>query len=261
MPSAVPAEIFEIDRLLADAQRHRAALGRGRERDRDVHRRGGLRLTAGAAPAAVRPAGGAAAAAKDVVEVDAAEAAGSAGTAEDLAEDLLGLLGIDLEAAVAGDAAAPMKPAGAAGAGLRPGEAEAVVLFALGLVAEHVVGVLHFLEVGLGLLVAGIAVGMVFACEVAIRLLDLVGGGVLANTQHFVVIAWHGGLGLARRRRTSPVAPRRRYHIITISGLSSADAFRVRAARSAASAAPLANALASPTALARCRAGLPFGYT
>src|SRR5205085_11118627 len=92
------------------------------------------------------------AAAEQVIQIDSGSA--SAHAAEHLAEDFLGLCGIDFEAAVAGKpaAAAPVEPARPARSCLRPREAELVVLVALGLVAEDVVGVLHFLEGRLRLL-------------------------------------------------------------------------------------------------------------
>jgi hypothetical protein len=69
--------------------------------------------------------------------------------------------------------------------------AEAVVLGPLLLVAEDVIGILHFLEAALGLLVAGIAVGMIFAGQLAVGLLDLVVCGVALDAQDVVVIAGH----------------------------------------------------------------------
>src|SRR5439155_26680454 len=89
-----------------------------------------------------------------------------------------------VEGGAAGEAAGPL-----AGAD----EAEAVVLFAFLLVAEDVVGVLDFLEAGLGLLVAGVAVGVVLPRQLAVGLLDLVLRGGLRDAQDFVVVTRHGG--------------------------------------------------------------------
>jgi len=63
------------------------------------------------------------------------------------------------------------------------GRAERVVLLALLGVREHVVGCLDLLEALLGGGVAGVAVGMVLAGELAVRLLDRVRGSVLRNAE------------------------------------------------------------------------------
>ena len=109
-------------------------------------------------------------------------------THAELAQNAGDVLGIDLLAPL------PSLPAEAAGtaAELRAGETELVVLSALGLVAEQVIGFLHFLELRLGLFVAGIAVGMMLPGESAIRLLDVRVGTRLGDAEHFVGIAWHG---------------------------------------------------------------------
>jgi len=139
---------------VADAQSDGAALDCGVERNGHVHGRRGLRLGSGAASGL---AGGPAA--ERLAEVGAAPAHAT----EDLAEDFLCLRGIHVEIAIAGKAAAAeVEAAVAPVAGLGAGETKAVVLSALGLVAEHVVGVLNLLEARLGLLVPGVAIGVIF---------------------------------------------------------------------------------------------------
>src|SRR5262249_1171043 len=71
-------------------------------------------------------------------------------------------------------------------------EAEAIVLLAFFLVAEQVIGVLNFLELGFGLFVTGIAVRMMLSRQFAVGALDLVGAGVARHSEHFVWIARHG---------------------------------------------------------------------
>src|SRR5262249_26695908 len=59
------------------------------------------------------------------------------------------------------------------------------------LVTEDVVGLLHFLEARGGLLIAGVAVGVVLAGQLAVGLADLVFGGLPLDAQHFVIVARH----------------------------------------------------------------------
>ncbi len=89
----------------------------------------------------------------------------------------------------------PGRPLGAAGPGaerasaVEGGVAELVVaLFFLG-VREDVVGVLDFLELLLGRLVAGIGVRVVLAGEPSIRLLDLFRRRVPGHAQDLVIIS------------------------------------------------------------------------
>ena len=86
----------------------------------------------------------------------------------EVGEDVAHRGGVEVEVAEAAEAAAGP----AAG---REGAAAAVVLLALLGVAEHVVGLGDLLEALLGLLVAGVAVGVVLARELAVGLLDLLG--------------------------------------------------------------------------------------
>ena len=58
-------------------------------------------------------------------------------------------------------------------------------------VAEYVVGALHFLEAGFGLLVAGVAVGMVLAGQLAVGFFEIGFGGVALDAEGFIEIAGH----------------------------------------------------------------------
>src|SRR5207245_804235 len=113
---------------------------------------------------------------------------------EKLAENLRGLLRVEpLKIKTFRTAPAPVKgsPAGSAAgeAAGGAGKAKAVVLGTFALVAEDVIGVLHLLEARLGLLVAGVAVGVVLPRQLAVRLLDFVFAGVPFDAQCFVIIA------------------------------------------------------------------------
>ena len=102
--------------------------------------------------------------------------------AEHPAEHLLGHLGIDLLAAAAAELEDP--PPGTQPRPARRDVGPELVVHRLLLrVAQHVVGVLDLLEPGLGLLVAGVAVGVVLAGQLAVRLRDLVGGGGLRDAR------------------------------------------------------------------------------
>src|SRR5262249_54585865 len=68
------------------------------------------------------------------------------------------------------------------------GVAELVVLFALGLIRQNVVSLLHFLEFLGGLRVVPIHIGMVLANELAVCLLDLVLRSRFRNAQNVVII-------------------------------------------------------------------------
>jgi hypothetical protein len=71
--------------------------------------------------------------------------------------------------------------------------APAVVLLALLGIGQHRVGLADLLELGLGLLVAGVDVGMVLARELAVGGLDVLFGRGAADAEHRVVIAFGGG--------------------------------------------------------------------
>ena len=66
--------------------------------------------------------------------------------------------------------------------------AEAVVGGALLVVLQDVVGLVDFLELRLGLLVAGIAIRMVLHRELAVGLLQVVGARVPRHAQRGVII-------------------------------------------------------------------------
>ena len=68
----------------------------------------------------------------------------------------------------------------------------AVLVIALALrgVAQHLVGLVDLLELGLGLLVAGIQVWVVLLGQLAVGLLDLIVRGGAVYAQHLVVISF-----------------------------------------------------------------------
>ena len=86
------------------------------------------------------------------------------------------------EAAAAEKSKPPHEPAAAA-ALLERGVAEAVVGGALLVVLQDVVGLVDFLELGLGLLVARVAVGVILHRELAIRLLQVVRARIPRHAQ------------------------------------------------------------------------------
>ena len=65
-----------------------------------------------------------------------------------------------------------------------------VVHLAFFLIAEYIVGLGRFLELLFGGLVAGIAVGMILQCKLAVCFLYLVGRGVASDAEHFIVISF-----------------------------------------------------------------------
>src|SRR5262249_42110071 len=69
--------------------------------------------------------------------------------------------------------------------------AKAIVLAALFLITQNVVGILNFLEFCLRLLVAWVAIGVKLPRQLAISLLDLLRRGVTLDPQNFVVITRH----------------------------------------------------------------------
>ncbi len=66
--------------------------------------------------------------------------------------------------------------------------AAVVVVLALTGVAQHVVGVSHVLET-LGGVGTGIHVGVQLTRQPTVGLLDLVGGGVTGDAEHFVMVS------------------------------------------------------------------------
>src|ERR1700730_7052356 len=71
---------------------------------------------------------------------------------------------------------------------LKGGMPEAIVLGASLRVGENLIGLVEFLELFLGLLVAGVAIGMVLDRQTPVRLLKLVFGGAARNAQYFVIV-------------------------------------------------------------------------
>ncbi len=106
--------------------------------------------------------------------------------AEDVAEDVAEGLGETAEALAALRAAEALVRVDA-------GVAVLVVGGPLLAVREHLVGLLGLLELVLGLLVARIAVRVVFHRELAISLLDVVVAGVLRDAQNLVIITLRHG--------------------------------------------------------------------
>src|SRR4029079_15185179 len=120
--------------------------------------------------------------------VDLRAGATGATAAEDVAEDVAERLG---EAAESFRAAAQAR--------VDAGVAVLVVGGALGRVGEHLVGLLGLLERFLRSLRSGtlVAVRMVLHGELAVRLLDLLFGGVLGDAEHLVVVPLgHGSRSL-----------------------------------------------------------------
>ena len=89
-------------------------------------------------------------------------------------------------------AEAAAKAATATGSKVRIHPCMAVLVIALALrgVAQHLVGLVDLLEPGLGLLVAGIQVGVVLLGQLAVGLLDLIVRGGAVYAQHLVVISF-----------------------------------------------------------------------
>ena len=117
---------------------------------------------------------------------------------EEVGQDVAEAADVEAEAgALAGRAARP--------AAAHPEHAAAVVLLALLRVAQDVVGRLDLLEALLGLLVAGIAVRVVLARQLAVGLLDLLGRGLLVDPEDLVRV--HPATTTRAGRRTS--SPRR----------------------------------------------------
>src|SRR5262249_19763843 len=121
-----------------------------------------------------------------------------------LTEHLFSRGRVDLLAA--GSTPVERGPLGAAAkAGPRLRGTETIVVSPLGLVAEHVVGVLHFLEAGLRLLVTRVAVRVILAGQLAVRFLDRLLRGVALHAECLVVIRHR----LATSVRKGVVDPRR----------------------------------------------------
>ena len=94
------------------------------------------------------------------------------------------------------DPLAPVEVAGrAALLPLGVGLAQLVVAGALLGVAQDLVGLVDLFKAVLGLLVAGVAVGVIFHGQVAVDLFDLVGTGAARDAEDLVVVViFHGTL-------------------------------------------------------------------
>src|SRR5204862_296502 len=125
--------------------------------------------------------------APDHLEVARRPAAGAAGAAEEVGQDVAEAAG-ERSGVEAAEAARPT--------GRRERPRPAVVLLALLGVGEDVVGLGDLLEALLGPLVARVAVGVVLARELAVGLLDLIRRRVLRHTERLVVVGAtaHGSL-------------------------------------------------------------------
>jgi len=64
-------------------------------------------------------------------------------------------------------------------------------------IAQHAVGFGGFLELLFGRRIVGIAVGMKFLGEMAVRRLDILIAGILADTEHLVIISFRHGIHCA----------------------------------------------------------------
>ena len=117
----------------------------------------------------------------------AAEAAKAA--AENITEDVAQ---IDAAGAAEAAKAATVAAAGLAGpiVGIDPSESELVIALALVRVGKNIVGLIDLLELFLGVLVAGVQVGVVLFGQLAVGTFDLGIGGVFADPQHLVVITF-----------------------------------------------------------------------
>lgn len=115
-------------------------------------------------------------------------ACGTAETAEIKSAELLGEA---VEYIVEVEASGTVVPAGTTAEALLAHRVTILVveLFLL-FVAEHIVGLGRFLEFLLGLLVAGIAVGVELDGLLAVSLLNLVGSGVFVYAKHLIVITF-----------------------------------------------------------------------
>jgi hypothetical protein len=115
-------------------------------------------------------------------------AAGALALVEEVAEhppEVAEVGAVEVEAGAAGRAPATAgREAHRTGAEL----ADLVVLLALGLVADHVVGGRDLLEAGLGGVVAGVGIGVELARQLAVRLGDVLGGRRLGHAEHLVEV-------------------------------------------------------------------------
>ena len=133
----------------------------------------------------------------DIVALARGVGVGAAGTAEtakataaeQIAEDIAQ---VNTACAETAAKAATEAAAGLAGpiVGIDPSETELVIALALVRVGKNIVGLVDLLELFLGVLIAGVQVGVVLFGQLAVGAFDLGIGGVFADPQHLVVITF-----------------------------------------------------------------------
>ncbi len=134
-----------------------------------------------------------------VAQVRAAKhlrAPAAAGAAEDVAEDIAEDVAEGVGAETPATAAAPR--------GLKTGMTVLVVRGALVRIGEDLVGFLGLLELLLGLLIARIAIGVIFHRQAPVGLFDLSFGRGLRNIQDLVIVALRHALTLRKPCDSDP---------------------------------------------------------
>ena len=120
--------------------------------------------------------------------VTAGRATGAALTAEQTAEQVAHAVGANVEVEPTRTTTRAAAAPGAIGISHWAEAVDFVVLLALCVVAKHVIGGGDILELLLGLGIAGVGIGMQFACEFAVRLGDLLGISLVGDAQGLVVV-------------------------------------------------------------------------
>src|SRR5262245_1571361 len=190
LPVLEPGRDLDVDLPVADAQPDRPAQRRGLERDARFHLQCLCwRLWPRSASTSRTCSAGERA---EQVFKSAGPPAWPAPAAEHPAKDLLGHFRVHLLPTRA--AGTELKPAREAAAGRALGHfgPELVVHGLLLRVAQGVIRVLNLLEPGLGLLVPRVAIWVVLAGELLVRLRDFLGCRGLRQAQDFVVVTRHG---------------------------------------------------------------------
>ena len=132
----------------------------------------------------------------DIVALARGVGVGAAGTAETAKATAAEQIAEDIAqvntAAETAAKAATEATAGLAGpiVGIDPSETELVIALALVRVGKNIVGLVDLLELFLGVLIAGVQVGVVLFGQLAVGAFDLGIGGVFADPQHLVVITF-----------------------------------------------------------------------
>ena len=130
-------------------------------------------------------------------------AAAAAAAAKELAENVSQVAeAVKSAESGAAKAGAAVARAACAEVGVNPGKAVLVIPRPLVGIGQHLIGFSGLLELFLGGLVAGVAVGVVFHGGLAVGLLYVVGAGVLINAQHLIVISF----GICHTQFTSFIA-------------------------------------------------------